>query len=272
MTVSDRYAPGTDPGPSYPTAFGITFTPSITGAVIGVAGALAAGWLAMNLLGPAFTQMQDLQAKVAEKQSKITAQDETLKKLQEVVDRVNKAKAQNTQVRSLFSNQQALDTLLLDLNRLISGKSAVLRKFTPDYTASGVVTDSSQGAELNNKLKRQVISVEFEGTFNQTLEIMRSIDRLQTVLILKDFKMELQSSSGSQENARPANLVKSSFKLYAYVPVSEEEAAKEAPAGQPASSSGAASPSPSPSPSISPSPSGSPSASPASSPSPKSAN
>lgn len=256
MTVSDRYAPGTDPGPSYPTAFGITFTPPITGAVIGVGGALAAGWLAMNLLSPAFTQMQEIQGRVEDKQSKITAQDQTLKKLQDVVDRVNKAKAQNTQVRSLFSNQQALDTLLLDLNRLIVGKSAILRKFTPDYTASGVVTDSSQGAELNNKLKRQVTSVEFEGTFNQTLEIMRAIDRLQTVLILQDFKMELQQSPEAKEGDRPSNLVKSSFKLYAYVPLSEEEAAKVAPpAGQPApSGSGAASPSPAPASNASPKP------------------
>jgi type IV pilus assembly protein PilO len=254
MTVSDRYAPGTDPGPTYPTAFGITFTPPISGAVIGVAGTLAAGWLAMNLLSPAFTQMQEIQGRVADKQSKIDAQDKTLKKLQDVVDRVNKAKAQNTQVRSLFSNQQALDTLLLDLNRLIVSKSAVLRKFTPD--SSGIVTDGSQGAELNNKLKRQVTSVEFEGTFNQTLEIMRAVDRLQTVLILKDFKMELQQPSGSKEDARPSNLVKSSFKLYAYVPLSEEEAAKVAPpAGQPApSGSGAASPSPAPASNASPKP------------------
>jgi type IV pilus assembly protein PilO len=241
------YAPGTD-GPSYPTAFGITFTPSVSGIAIGIVGALGAAWLAMNLLGPAFTQVQEVQGRVTQKQQDLDKKDQVLKELQEVVERVGKAKAQNTQVRALFSNQQALDTLLLDLNRLISANSAEMQKFVP--VSSGVVNDGSLGPELNNKLKSQVTTVEFTGTFNQTLEIMRSIDRLQTVLVLKEFKMDLQQPAGSKEKPAPTNLVKSSFKLYAYVPLTEEEMAKvqaetgaAQPAGQ-AAPAGGASPSP----------------------------
>lgn len=248
MTVSDRYAPGAD-GPSYPTAFGITFTPSVSGIAIGIVGALAAAWMAMNLLGPAFTQVQEVQGRVTQKEQDLQKKDEVLKELQKVVDRVSKAKAQNTQVRALFSNQQALDTLLLDLNRLISANSAEMQKFVP--VSSGVVNDGSLGPELNNKLKSQVTTVEFTGTFNQTLEIMRAIDRLQTVLVLREFKMDLQQPAGTKEKPAPANLVKSSFKLHAYVPLSEEEIARLQSAGQPAPAGGA---SPAPAGGASPSP------------------
>lgn len=239
------YAPGTD-GPSYPTAFGITFTPTVSGAAIGVIGALGAAWMAMNLLGPAYTQVQEVQGRVTQKKEDVRRQDDLLKEVQEVEARVNKAKAENTQVRGLFSNQQALDTLLLDLNRLISTNSAEMQKFVP--VSSGVVNDGSLGTELNNKVKSQVTTVEFTGTFNQTLEIMRAVDRLQTVLVLKEFKMDLQQSTGTREKPAPNNLVKSSFKLYAYVPLTEEEIAKiqaeaaAAQAGQPAA--GGASPAP----------------------------
>jgi hypothetical protein len=78
--------------------------------------------------------------------------------------------------------------------------------------------------ELNNKIKRRVTDVAFEGTFNQTLEIMRTIDRLQTLLVLRDFKMELKAPTGTPGGA-PDNLVTCSFKLYAYVPLTEEELA-----------------------------------------------
>ncbi|MGB8700108.1 MAG: pilus assembly protein PilO, partial [Thermosynechococcaceae cyanobacterium] len=117
-----------------------------------------------------------------------------------------------------------LDTLLLDLNRIIISSNAQLQKFTPDYGLSGTVTDSSVGAELNNKIKRQVTDVAFQGTFTQTLEIMRAIDRLQTVLVLRNFKMELQGDNSPQSTA-PKNIVTCSFKLYAYVPLTEEELA-----------------------------------------------
>jgi type IV pilus assembly protein PilO len=137
---------------------------------------------------------------------------------------VNQAKAKNAEVRGLFSTQKALDTLLLDLNRIIVSSNAQLQKFTPDYGMSGTLTDSSLGPELNNQLKRQVTDVAFEGNFNQTLEIMRTIDRLQTVLVLRDFKMELKPAT-TGPGAGPTNIVTCSFKLYAYVPLTEEELA-----------------------------------------------
>jgi type IV pilus assembly protein PilO len=231
MTISDRFPPGESDfgGPAYPTAFGITFTPSISGILIGLAGAALAGWMAVNFIGPKFAEMQGLRDRIAEKEQSLQQKQQTVREVQNIIARVNEAKAKNTEVRGLFSNQQALDTLLLDLNRIIVSSKAELQKFTPDYTTSGILADGSLGSELNNKLKRQVTDVAFEGNFNQILEIMRAIDRLQTVLVLRDFKMELKADS-SDKSAGPKNIVTSNFKLYAYVPLSEEESAAAAKA------------------------------------------
>lgn len=223
MTFSERYTPDAS-GPSYPTAFGITFTPLISGALIGVAGAAAAGWLALTFVGPKLAEMQELNSSIEQKQQTLDSKQKTVRDVQAVVARVNQAQVRNKEVRGLFSTQQALDTLLLDLNRIIVASNAQLQRFVPDYASSGILTDSSLGPELNSKLKRRVTDVAFEGSFNQTLAIMRAIDRLQTVLVLRDFKMSLKPL-GSGPAAASNNTVTCSFKLYAYVPLTDEELA-----------------------------------------------
>jgi type IV pilus assembly protein PilO len=242
MTVSDRYAPGNSGlgTPVYPTAFGITFTPSISGILLALAGVGLAGWMAFTFIGPKLSETQDLQDKITQKQKKLENQQETLRDIQKVVARVNAAVDKNKQVRGLFSTQKDLETLLLDLNRIIVASNAQLQKFTPDYGLTGTVADSSVGLELNNKIKRRVTDVSFEGNFNQTLAIMRAIDRLQTLLVLRDFKMELKQAA-STPGVASDNLVTCSFKLYAYVPLTEEELAalaKQTPPADPAKPAG----------------------------------
>jgi type IV pilus assembly protein PilO len=247
MTVSDRYSPNSGIGaPAYPTAFGITFTPSVSGILVALAGVGLAGWMAFNLIGPKLSETQAIQGQIAQKELKLQQQQKTVQDIQAVVKRVNEAVEKNKQVRGLFSTQKALDTLLLDLNRIIVSSKAQLQKFTPIDGLSGTVTDSSVGLELNNKIKRQVTDVAFEGTFNQTLEIMRTIDRFQTLLVLQDFKMELKPENNATAGAAPTNVVTCSFKLYAYVPLTEEELAalQKAAAGKATTPSGQPSPAP----------------------------
>ncbi|MGF1601131.1 MAG: pilus assembly protein PilO [Thermosynechococcaceae cyanobacterium] len=215
--------------PSYPTAFGVTFTPTIQGVLVGVVGVGLAAYLGSLLIGPAFGKFQETGTRVVSKELSLEQKAETARRVNEIVANVNQAKAENSEVRGLFSSQESLDTLLLDLNQLIVGTNAQLLKFTPEYGLSGVVQDSSVGEVLNNKLKRQVTSVAFEGNFAQTLTVMQAIDRLQTVLVVRDLSVELPGSNGPQSD-KPNNLVKSTFKLYAYVPLTPEEAAAAAAA------------------------------------------
>lgn len=228
MTATGGFAREDDLlGPSYPTLFGITFTPVVSGALAAVVGIGLAAYVGTQLVSPKYAEYQEIQGRVAQKEADLGQKEATAQRVDEIVAQVNQAKQENNDVRTLFSDQQALDTLLLDLNRVIVATNAQLLTFKPDYASSGIVTDSSLGAPLDSKIKRQVTAVSFQGTFNQTLQIMRSIDRLQTVLVVRDLSMELQPAD---QPGDPRNIVKSTFNLHAYVPLSTEEAAAAAQA------------------------------------------
>lgn len=225
----------------YPILFGITLTPKVSGILITVLGLGGALYLGSQFVLPAYESFQELKTNVATKEAELQQKAETVKQIDEVVASLDQAKAINTEVKALFSDQETLETLLLDLNQLIVQTKAQLITFTPDYTASGPVTDGSLGPELNGKLKRQVISVAFDATFSQTLTIMRNLERLQTFLVVKDFSAELSANTGSTTTSNTAgrpgqpqtqDQIRSTFKLHAYVPLTSEEATAPADSGQ----------------------------------------
>jgi len=226
---------------TYPIVFGQTLTPAVSGVLIAVAGLGGAIYLAMKFVAPAYVRQQELKTSVATKETELTQKQETVQRIDAIKADGERAQALNTEVRSLFSTEKTLDTLLLDLNRLINQSGAQLVTFTPDYAASGPLADSSLGTELNGKLKRQVTTVAFDGTFNQTLAIMRNLERLQPLLVVKDFSAQLQETD---QPTQPQNQLRSSFKLHAYVPLTPEEAAAaaKAAAAQAAGNQPAASP------------------------------
>ncbi len=237
MTLTGEYAPAA-PEPevrSYPQLFGITFTPAVSGILIAVLGVGVAAYLGNMLVLPALQESQTLSESISQKKADIAQKVELVKQVQAVVASVNRAKAENKEVRGLFSSQAALETLLLDLNKLIVQNQAQLLKFEPDYAASGVITDGSLGGDLNNKLKRQVTTVSFKGNFSQTLNILQAVDRLQTLLVVQNLVSEAQTQqSAANAQASSDNQITSTFKLVAYVPLNPDEiAAAPAPAAPP---------------------------------------
>jgi type IV pilus assembly protein PilO len=226
MTLTGEYAPSA-PEPevrAYPQLFGITFTPVVSGIVIGVLGLGVAAYLGNMLILPALQESGKLSASIDQKQADLAQKAELVKQVQGVVASVNRAKSGNQEVRALFSSQAALDTLLLDLNKMIVQNQAQLLKFEP--TDPVIVTDGSLGGDLNNKLKRQVTSVSFKGNFSQTLNILQAIDRLQTLLVVQKLTTEAQAQPNA---ATSRDQITSTFELVAYVPLSPEEVAATAP-------------------------------------------
>jgi type IV pilus assembly protein PilO len=280
--------------PQYPTVFGITLTPPVSGVLIALLGVAAAAYLGTNFVLPTWDQYQVLKADVEKKEGEIAQQEATLQKIEQVKAELEAAQQRQEDVLALFANEQTLDTLLYDLNQLISRRNAGvlaatrnklrncpgwvrsqftdlrrtqnfeervgplvsradLQLFQPDPQSSGIVSDSSLGTNLNNKLKRQIVNVRFEGNFSQTQSILRSIERLQPLLVISDFQSTLgQQQSGSGQpgglyqiengrvrfltNCQPETTITTTFKLQALLPLTPEERA-------------AANPQPSPSPS-----------------------
>jgi len=225
--------------PTYPTAFGVTLTPAVSGVLIAVLGLVGSGYLILNLVMPTWQRNQELTATQNEKQALVQQKQATLRQIDEVQTELAQAKQQKLDLLALFANEKTLDTLLLDLNRLVEssnanlgGASAKLKRFVPATGSAEVIADGSLGAEVNGKLKRQVVNVEFDGTFEQTQSILRNIERLQPLLIVRDYQSLLAQTSSSPENrpVRGPATITTSFQLQALIPVSPEEAAKAAQA------------------------------------------
>lgn len=232
MTLTGDFGgpPIEDQGPTYPTFFGVTLTPVVSGILIAIVGLGVAAYLATILIAPKLEEAAQIQIELSQKEDDLARREEILRQLNEVIASIGQARAENQQVRGLFASQEALDTLLLDLNGIIMRSSAQLNSFEPDYAASGIVQDGSLGPELNGKLKRQVTSIAMEGSYAQTLQVMEQIDQQQNVLVIRDLILEQIPEKAGQ--------VRSTFKLVAYIPLTTEEIAAAAPAEEPAQGEG----------------------------------
>ncbi|MEA5618914.1 pilus assembly protein PilO [Cronbergia sp. UHCC 0137] len=250
MTLSDDLNFGEqgsdfDDGPAYPVAFGITFTPLIIGVGVGVTGVLAAIYLLLNIVMPAWDNYQQQQTKSNELQGQVNEKKVQSQQIDKVKTDLAQAKKQQVQILALFANEKSLDTLLLDTSRLVdSGNSRIppnavqarLVRFTPTSEQPEVITDGSFGVEVNNMLQRSLININIEGTFEQTQAIMRNIERLQPLLIVKDYQstlapLEATTTADNKKVVRggPKALI-TSFQLQALMPTSLEVAAPVTPA------------------------------------------
>ncbi|MBW4694461.1 MAG: hypothetical protein KME27_22165 [Lyngbya sp. HA4199-MV5] len=284
MTAGGDFLPN-DPTleaePSYPVVFGIALTPTILGILLAVGGIALATYLFLSFVQPALEKYNDLKQKVQTKEEQVQQAAAIAKQIADANANLEAAKKQRSEVLNLFSNESTLNTLLLDLNRQIETRNAgvarleqqrlaacpawvrnnveefrkggvelarrsALKEFTPDAKASGVITDSAYGSLVNNKLKRQVANVNFEGNVNQTQAIFRNIERLQPFLVFKDVKIVVGDGTQATTNVnrlfeirgntvqfltncQPEPKLTTSFKLEALSPLTPEEAKVAAP-------------------------------------------
>ncbi|GAP97533.1 hypothetical protein [Leptolyngbya sp. NIES-2104] len=262
--------------PNYPTAFGVTFTPTISGILLGLLGLLGGGALIYYLVMPAFETNQTLSKSVEEKTQQLQQQGAIRKQIQDAKDQLEKAKQKRDQVYSLFANEKTLNTLMFDLNQLIERNNAgllaarntklnacpayvrqifatpggaqefqdqfgplvseaKLKRFKPDDKGAAVINDSSLGAPINNKLKRQTIDIEIRGNFNQTQSIFRTIERLQPLLLVRNLDVKVvdqKVAEGLYEiqpdgtiryltNCQPDNQIAATFQMDALLPLTD---------------------------------------------------
>jgi type IV pilus assembly protein PilO len=229
--------------PAYPSIFGITFSPLIMGMGVAAVGVAISGYLFVSFLQPQLAKNQELETKLAQTQDQIQQRKDNAKKIAAAEQDLDRVKAQQQVVLSLFASDKKLDTLLLDLNKLINIRQGELQKFTPDNAAAGaaIVTDSSLGAALNNKVKRKGVAVEVTGNFEQVQSILRTIERLDQLLIVKDFRADVDKSnqkivldSQGRNVPQPDSKIKTSFKIQALIPLNPVEQAAAAPPPAPA--------------------------------------
>jgi type IV pilus assembly protein PilO len=265
MTYTDELGIPVDveeESPSYPTAFGITFTPKVAGIIFGVLGLLGATYLLLNVVQPSWERYQQLQESVQDKKNQVQQQAQIQKQIKEKQAQLDQAKQRNKQVLSLFASERTLNTLLLNLNSFVKARNGTMVRFEPVADAQAAASGGGDptAAQPNEKLKRKVYNVEIDGSFDQVQSILRSFERLQSLLIVRDFKAQVSDEQGlliNPESGRstPAIFkrennkvipggkpdIRTTFKLEALSPVQENDtqaqaqgaAAKPKPAPKP---------------------------------------
>ena len=223
--------------PVYPSVFGITFNPIVSGLCIAAVGVGISGYMFMSYLQPQMAKNQELETKLAQTEDQIQQRKDNAKKIAVAEQSLDRANAQKEVVIGLFASDKKLDTLLLDLNKLVNIRQGELQTFKPDLPVPGVgssgaavVSDSSLGAALNNKIKRKGVQIEVKGNFEQVQSILRTIERLDQLLLVKDFKAEVDKTEQKiLVNAQgrlvpqPEASIKTSFKIQALIPLSPAE-------------------------------------------------
>jgi type IV pilus assembly protein PilO len=219
--------------PNHPVFFGLTISPLMIGGVVGVAGLIAAGFVGMTYVMPKLQANQELEAKVTDVKQQIQDRKNNAIKIVEAEEKFKVATSQKEAVLNLFANDKKLDTLLLDFNKLVNERQGELRKYTPDLASTGPISDSSLGSALNGKIRRKSIDVEMTGGFEQILSILRTVERMDRFLLLKDFKADLRSptvNTGVANTTVSDPKLKAGFKLQAIIPLTTEETAAAAAA------------------------------------------
>ena len=239
MTFADDFTPSDDQeiledAPDYPEAFGVTFTPLVSGITLGILGCLGAGYILTSLVLPVQENYQTLKASAQEKAAQI--QDQEGKrldaKLVKLESEIREAQSLKPKVMQVFSGQQEnLDTLLIDLNSFIEGRKAELLSFSPDGKEQ-VIRDGSLGKEVNGKLKRQKYKLQIKGNFEQTQSIIRNIERLQSLLVVQDFKSKVTqkptlSLKEQEVISKGETQLETNFTVEALSPLGEGEVAQE---------------------------------------------
>jgi len=233
--------------------FGIKLTPQVQAIGIAVLGLLVAGALGYQFVLPEFQKGGEFKQKLTEsKQTQLQLQAQIQKKAEAEAKR-EEAKQRRANVTAMFASDASANTLLLDMTQLVNRINAGVQgdelkakitkfgPYLPSATATAkptdldpdILTDTSFGPSLAGKLRRKKFKVEFEGNFAQTRNFMRNLELMQALLVVKNLKSELLSSTQAIEVDfvkgkivpvdQPQTLIKTAFDLHALLPLKEEE-------------------------------------------------
>lgn len=230
--------------PNYPVAFGITFTPQVSGIAFAVLGLLGAAFILLNFVQPVYDSYKTLKEEEASKQEKASTQKSGAinQQLAEAEARLRQSELLRSQVLRQFSTTKSLQTLLYDIAQRAKARGVTLNSYSPQGDLA-VVNDSSFGDTVNNKLKRQTFSLEIEGSYGQIHAFIEDLEKLQPLLIVSGLKMAFDRASFTVNLANVKRLegnvvskakivptqsetIKASFNLEAILPLSREELAK----------------------------------------------
>ncbi|XGV87620.1 MAG: hypothetical protein ACAF42_00920 [Limnothrix sp. BL-A-16] len=229
--------------PSDPVVFGITFTPTILGGVVAAAGVIGGVALLIQVVMPQYEEYKKLEEDVATKRERLEQVAEEKRKVQQTLDNLQRARATQEQVLALFPAPTTVSVLPLDLNRIVSEQFGQITKLEPVPVKSPseeMVTDGSWGDAVNSKIRQLVLKVGFEADYDRTGNILRNLERYQSMLAIDDLTSELKLSKQAVRfddktgqfvaQGAPQVRIQTNFSLKVLLPLSARELAQQAAA------------------------------------------
>jgi type IV pilus assembly protein PilO/type IV pilus assembly protein PilQ len=169
----------------------------------------------------------DKEAKEAQLQQAKKGADNS--KINELTNSISQEKVIKNEILSMFANEKTFDTLLIDVNSLITYSKTKLKSYQPQIVEAILINDNSLGASVNNKLQRQAVNLEIEGSFAESMRLIRDLERFQPLLLMKDMSIEAIGSrasnislSASEILSKPKTELKIRFRLDAISPYGVE--------------------------------------------------
>ena len=231
MTFADDFLEDKEMEEDYPSAFGITFTPTVIGIALAVVGIAGAVYMYLNMVRPVQKKYQELETKKEQVQAQLNKikSGDLQQLLAQRQTELAAQKALKGTVIAMFTQERDLDTLLIDLNNFIAANNGELLRYQPDSKVS-IISDDSLGTNTQGKLKRKGISISFEANFDQTKRIIRDLERLQPLLMVKSISSKVKekptavlTSSQNQIVPKETARLSTEIKLDAILPLSQAE-------------------------------------------------
>lgn len=219
-----------------PMLFGIRFTPMVQGIACGVLGLLGLYYIMTSMVNPVNQEISSLRAQKQQKEGQIQQlkSGEARKRIQDLEAQLQRERDLEPEVFAMFSDEKTLDTILLDIYNFIQKSDAELITYQPESNQASVITDGSLGALVNERLKRKTTTLEIQGTFAQTQQIIRDIERLQPLLLIKNLETTVSEKPSYFYNQGTISVegearLRSTFSIDAILPVNPAELPQPAP-------------------------------------------
>jgi hypothetical protein len=240
-----------DASADYPTAFGITFTPQVSGIALGIVGVVGMVYIVLNFFLPAWNEYQQLKSDEAAKQAQIDQQStgELERKLARAEVQLQQAEQRKSTILELYANSQDIDTILFNFNNLFTARNVKLISFLPEGEPA-IIGDDTLGADVKNRLKRQTFKIAMAGGFGETHNLIRDIERLQPLIMMKNLQSSLvktefpvnvvRDGENVAVQADASDTLNTNLTLEVYFPLTPEEIAALPPPPPPPGEEGKA--------------------------------
>ncbi len=222
----------------YPSFMGTSLTPAVGGGLLFFMGLAGAAAITYWLIMPTGVELATLQSTVDQKEVERTNLEQAQARITQLEADLQVARADQQEVLSLFAGEEASQTLLVTVSQQVENSQGKLLRFTPPAVPEKI-EDGTWGPDVNGLLKTQTLEFQFEAGFNETMTILRNIERLQALVAVKSITSEVTTQEerqfllGGEVTTTGGPLLTTNLSLELLYPVSAEELAAATPAVDP---------------------------------------